>query len=247
MKPRIAVSVSFEAPDPNRHLFKGKPLQYIEQGIVHSVYAAEGIPLLVPYWGGMPEGKNCEELLNGFQGLLLTGGLDISPRSYGQQANATEWEGDPERDQYEIDLFREAHRRGLPVLGICRGCQLMNVALGGSLYQDLPSEKPETLPHRDQELYDRLMHPIVLEPEGILGRALGRDECSWIEVNSVHHQAVRGVGEGLRVTAKAQDGVIEALEGEEGYLLGVQWHPEWLPPDHLLGRRVFETFIQACV
>jgi putative glutamine amidotransferase len=245
MKPRIAVSLSFEAPDPNRHLFKGKPLQYIEQEMVLSVFEAEGIPLLVPFWGPNLSVK-FSEVLEGFHGLLLTGGVDISPESYGEKPLHEDWEGDIERDRYEIGLIREAIRLGLPILGVCRGCQLINVALEGDLYQDLDTDIPQGLKHRDQEVYDQLLHPIELESRSLLGELGGLGGGSSVEVNSIHHQAIKNVGVGLRVVARAPDGVVEAVEVDRGFLLGVQWHPEWLPQEHPLGRKVFKSFIKAC-
>ncbi len=243
MNPRIAVSLSFEAPDPNRRLFKGKPLQYIEQGMVHAVFKAEGVPLLIPFWGEGDDATNFSEALNGFDGLLLTGGVDIAPASYGEKAKQKEWEGDLKRDQYELGLFREALRHDLPVLGVCRGFQLMNVALGGSLYQDLPTEYLGSKTHRDQDLYDQLFHSIQLERGSLLRELEGK---STAVVNSVHHQGLKELGEGLKIVARAPDGVVEAVEGDGGFLVGVQWHPEWLPQESKLGGKVFEAFIQAC-
>ncbi len=243
MNPRIAVSLSFEAPDPNRHLFKGKSLQYIEQEMVHAVFRAHGTPFLIPFWGGGDNVATFSESLRGLDGLLLTGGGDIAPESYGESARHRDWEGDLQRDQYEIGLLREALRLKLPVLGVCRGCQLINVALGGSLYQDLPTEFSGSQPHRDQELYDKLSHPIEIDPDSLLGGIQGG--MAGV-VNSVHHQGLKKLGDGLTAVARAPDGVIEAVEGEGRFLMGVQWHPEWLPKGSRLGGQVFEAFIQAC-
>lgn len=244
MKPRIAVSLSLEAPSQTRHLFKGKALQYIEQEIVSSVFRAGGSPLLIPFWEDCEGAEPYSELLESFDGLLLTGGVDISPESYGEKAEKKEWEGDPRRDRYEMGLFQEAQRREMPILGVCRGCQLINVAMGGSLYQDLSSKGSGGIQHRNQELYDSLTHQVSLKANSLLADLQG---ATVARVNSVHHQGIKELGKGLIPIAQAPDGVIEGVEGvNSGFLLGVQWHPEWLPRESKLGSQIFDLFVSAC-
>ena len=162
-------------------------------------------------------------------GLVLQGGADISPQSYGEQPLKPEWSGDRLRDAYEMELLHEFMEAGRPVLGICRGAQLINVALGGTLYQDIATQykEPEIHVHED---YDKHAHGITWEAGGSLAKLYPEQGIS--KVISIHHQAIKALGKGLRVEARsAEDGLIEAvrLEGKP-YVLGLQWHPEFHPP-----------------
>jgi putative glutamine amidotransferase len=161
-------------------------------------------------------------------GLVLQGGTDISPQMYGEEPLRPEWSGDPERDRYEIDLLNRFLDAKKPVLGICRGQQLINVALGGSLYQDTATQKAGAQLHQDIAIYDGKYHHVDILPGTRLASlypGVGR-----AKVNSLHHQAVHRLGKGLAVEAhSADDGVIEALRHEgPQYVAGVQWHPEFL-------------------
>ena len=151
------------------------------------------------------------ESLAVFDGLVLSGGSDVSPISYGQHALREAWRGDRRRDLYEIACVHAALELGLPVFGICRGAQILNVAFGGTLYQDIETQVESALVHRDQERYDTLMHEVSLEPQSWLAAQLG---AAQRRVNSVHHQAIDELGAGLRVVARATDGTIEAIERE---------------------------------
>lgn len=182
----------------------------------------------------------------GLHGILFTGGVDIAPRHYGVQAVHPTTEVDPARDAAELPLAAAALRAAIPVLGICRGIQLLNVAAGGTLWQDLPSECPSDIVHmeaaqdRDRT---RLLHPVTVAAGTRLAGIVGATELA---VNSIHHQAVREPASGLAVAARAPDGVVEALEGTgPGFLLLVQWHPEdlWgLAPRH---EALFRAFVAA--
>ncbi|MEZ5987592.1 MAG: gamma-glutamyl-gamma-aminobutyrate hydrolase family protein [Planctomycetota bacterium] len=240
-RPRIAVTLSHEDPRPDRELFRGKHLQYLEQEMLRAVAAAGGLPLLLP---DLADEELHRALLEGCDGLLLTGGADLDPRSYGEEPLRDEWRGDGARDLYELSLVHEARRRGLPVLGVCRGFQLLAVALGGSLWQDLESQREGSLRHRDQERYDRLAHEVVVEPGGLLADLVGPGPRT---VNSVHHQGLRAEPGGVRVEARAEDGLVEAFSLVEGWGLGIQWHPEWMEPASQ-GRvdPVFVAFVAAC-
>ncbi|HEX6547840.1 MAG TPA: gamma-glutamyl-gamma-aminobutyrate hydrolase family protein [Candidatus Dormibacteraeota bacterium] len=173
--------------------------------------------------------------LEGFDGLLLTGGKDIDPAHYGEAPDPTT-EVDPPRDQFEIPLVEEAISRGLPIFGICRGVQLLNVALGGSLFQDLPHHPPTP-----KELRSQPAHPVRIAPDGKLAAIVGER----LEVNSLHHQAVKDVAPGLRAVAWAEDGTVEALESPDHPVLGVQWHPEEMP-DAPWSERLFSAFVSRC-
>lgn len=192
-----------------------------------------------------------DEALEAADGLLLTGGDDVSPGRYGEAAHPTVVEVAPERDDFEIALIKEAHKRRLPIFAICRGVQVMNVAFGGSLVQDIPSQITGAIEHKlavpPHEPYE-LAHEIWVEKESLLARILRErltdgDSC---EVNSRHHQAVKDVAPGFKVCATAPDGVIEAIEHPGArFCLGVQWHPEnfWRTGEF---RSLFEGFAEAC-
>jgi putative glutamine amidotransferase len=180
------------------------------------------------------------DLIARLDGLVLPGGPDIDPASYGDVPREALGPLFPEIDRFEIACLLEAERLGLPVLAICRGMQLLNIAHGGNLYQDLPAEIGTEILHRRKSLDDEItLHSIGVEPDSRLARVLGLTEAT---VNSYHHQAPRELGEGLRVTACAEDGVVEGLEG--GTVLGVQWHAEAMQ-DRPEQRALFEGLIGA--
>jgi putative glutamine amidotransferase len=191
-----------------------------------------------------------EQALAGAGGLMLTGGDDVAPARYGESTHPEVVEVEPERDEFEIALVQESRRRNLPIFAICRGVQVLNVAFGGSLVQDIPSQVPGALQHKltvpPHQSY-ALAHEVWFEKDSLLGSLLkdrlsDADSC---EVNSRHHQAVKQVADGFRVTATAPDGVIEAIEDPGArFCLGVQWHPEnfWRTGEF---RALFEGFVQA--
>jgi putative glutamine amidotransferase len=186
-------------------------------------------------------------VLTGLDGVLFSGGADLSPLHYGEEPLRPAWEGDPVRDAYELRLVRAARQLGLPLLGICRGAQLLNVALGGSLYQDINTLIPNSLIHRCPTKYDSLEHSVTISPDSWLS-SLYTD--SALVVNTVHHQAVKELAPGLMPTAQAPDGVVESFQliDDKNWIVGIQWHPEWLEgDDHRLdGRPIFVNFAQVC-
>ena len=201
-----------------------RPRAYYET-YARAVAAAGGRPLLL----APDEADRLEEL----DGLLLPGGPDIDPRLYGEEPDPDLGSVDPELDRFEIDLVQRAVARNLPVLGICRGQQVINVALGGSLHQHLPEHDKHGLPRT------HLAHEIRVEPGSELEQAAdGRP----VMVNSLHHQAIKDIAAGLRVTARSPDGVVEAMEGER--VVAVQCHPEELIGDSAWARRLLERFVQ---
>jgi putative glutamine amidotransferase len=181
-------------------------------------------------------------------GLLLAGGGDVEPALFGQQPIEQLGEVTPLRDRAELILIEEFLRLKKPILGICRGVQVMNVALGGSLYQDLPAQwkaekgKESLLQHRQGEPYNTPCHSVRIEPGSLLWRITGQEE---LQVNSMHHQAVREMADGFSPCAFAPDGVAEAAEMKgTPFVLGVQWHPERLTDD--ASRKIFSAFAAAC-
>jgi putative glutamine amidotransferase len=186
--------------------------------------------------------------LDGCDGVLLTGGPDVDPVEYGDLDRHPTVDVDAERDAYELALAREALRLDLPMLGICRGAQVLNVAAGGTLLQDLPSAGPSLLDHSQPEPRDRIAHDVIVSHETRLGQVLadGLDDEGRTAVNSRHHQAIKSPAPGFIVSATAPDGVIEGIERPGArFCLGVQWHPEnfWRTGEF---RPLFEAFIAAC-
>jgi gamma-glutamyl-gamma-aminobutyrate hydrolase PuuD len=182
--------------------------------------------------------------VSSFDGLLLGGGIDVDPERYGRRRlEGGNVEVDAERDAIDFDLFEEARRSGAPVLGICRGLQVVNVAMGGTLVQDIPSERPSPVVHqRTRAEKTRRDHRVEIVSGTRLARITGAPE---IGVNSRHHQAIDEVGTGLTVSARAPDGVTEGIESPEGrWLLAVQWHPENLAGDDV-SERLFAAFVRA--
>jgi putative glutamine amidotransferase len=189
-----------------------------------------------------------KEALSGIDGLLLTGGGDVRPAIYGAVAHPLFDAAEPGRDEFEIELVRRALDADLPVLAICRGIQLLNVARGGTLIQDIPDELGTTINHRVATPPHAIAHDIWIESSSLLERLMGErfERGEACPVNSRHHQAAKTLGEGLITSATAPDGVIEAIEDPtRRFCLGVQWHPENF---YRTGefRSLFEAFVQAC-
>lgn len=192
-----------------------------------------------------------DDALNGIDGLMLTGGDDVAPARYREEKHPAVVEAEPERDEFEIALIREARRRDLPIFGICRGVQVLNVACGGSLVQDIPAQIGGTVQHKltapPHQPFE-LAHEVWIETNSLLQRLM-RDrlnESDSCDVNSRHHQAVKQVAPGFVVSATAPDGVIEAIEDPNArFCLGVQWHPEnfWRTGEF---RPLFEGFVEEC-
>ncbi len=228
---RIGVAACFMHADPTRPVFKGKTLLYLEQSAAHWLMAGGALPLLLPTPAGDLKPR---DLLAGFDGLLLQGGADVAPLSYGEEPLKPEWAGDRPRDVYETALIDAARTVGLPLLGLCRGLQMLNVALGGTLYQDIATQQPGALWHRDWERYDALQHDIAIESGSWLAASYGGRRKA--RVNTVHHQAIARLADGLVAEARAiPDGIIEAVRyggpgADDWFAYAVQWHPEFQDP-----------------
>lgn len=223
----LGLSCGIMPPDPTRPLFKGKPLHYGEAHLSESLAAVGALPVLFP---ALRDPQQLAALVDRVDGLVLSGGTDVSPQVYGEQPLDPAWAGDPERDAYERALITAALARRKPILGVCRGAQILNAALGGGLFQDISAQLEGALRHRDWHSYDGNGHAVTIADGSWLAGIYGAGDML---VNSVHHQAVRRVAPGLRFTAVAPDGVVEAVErvDDEHFLVGVQWHPEWQSVD----------------
>jgi putative glutamine amidotransferase len=210
---------------------------YLPAEYVDAVRRAGGIPVLLP-----PGEPHQNVLLSLVDGVIFSGGGDIDPSYYQGQPHTTIYRLDPERDQSELKLVKLVVSEGLPTLNICRGAQVLNVALGGSLIEHLPDEVSGEVTHRaDPSGY--VHHPVVIEADSHLAQIMG-----YSEVNSAswHHQAVRQIAPGLKVVAQAADGTIEALEmPEHPWLVAVQWHPESIAADDPAQQRIFDELVRA--
>jgi putative glutamine amidotransferase len=211
---------------------------------LRALEAAGGIPLLIHL---TRDAEVLDAHYRRCDALLFAGGEDVSPSFYGAAPHPRLGATNPAQDEVELALARRAAADGKPILGICRGVQLVNVALGGTLYQDIPAELPGALDHAEStERRDmsHLAHPLALDEDSWLAERLGARE---LPVNTLHHQALRDVAPGLRAVGRAPDGVVEAVEGTgSGFVLGVQCHPEelWERADPRWAR-VFEGFVEA--
>ncbi|NUO52162.1 MAG: gamma-glutamyl-gamma-aminobutyrate hydrolase family protein [Polyangiaceae bacterium] len=225
---RIGVSACLLHEDKSRPIFNGKPLLYLERSLGAWVASQGALAYLVPAPG--EGGGGADAYAQDLDALVLAGGVDVSPGAYGEDPIKPEWSGDAVRDGYEMALARAFIALRKPVLGICRGHQVLNVALGGSLYQDIGQLIDGALVHRRADIYDKNAHDIVIDAGSFLSRLTGR--VGRHKVNSVHHQAIKSLGEGLVVDARCEpDGDIEAVH-HPGYEFvdGVQWHPEFTDP-----------------
>ena len=199
----------------------------VNAAYVRALLLGGGVPLILsPLMGA----SLAAAALDGCDGLLLTGGEDIEPSWYGAEPSPLLEQPSQERDLFELALFAVARQRELPILGICRGIQLINVALGGTLFQDLPSERPGKIDHSPKHPRDARTHVVRLQPGSRAALAL---DGTQVTVNSVHHQAIKELGKGLVATGWSDDGSIEAAESEPGasWILAVQWHPEEMHAD----------------
>ncbi len=225
MKPIIGITGTNQ-PDNHALVFK--------DFYVSAVQRAGGLPILLPptlYQGGW------EDYIDLCQGLVFSGGGDFDPALWGEPLSPRCGDIDPRRDRFELGLAQRALHMRLPVLGICRGCQLLNVAAGGSLWQDM-----ETAQGHDQKApRNHAVHAIFIESGSRLADIM---KCEQIRVNSFHHQAVKRLGQGFTITALAEDGTVEAIERREPYFcLGVQWHPECLHDTN--STRLFTAFVAS--
>jgi putative glutamine amidotransferase len=221
----------------------GRPLFGLYQSYVGAVASAGGAPVLIPSLGST-ELESLRSLLESLDGLLLPGGADIEPSAYGAAPHPKLGGIDTPLDETELQLARWALTEEIPVLGICRGQQVLNVAAGGTLYQDIPSELPGALTHR-LEPRDAIAHDIQVEADSRLADLLGATD---VPVNSLHHQSVRDVAAGFEVVARASDGVIEGLECPgHPFAVSVQFHPEELVLGHEPSQRLFTRFIAEIV
>lgn len=207
---------------------------------IESVFAAGGIPICIPTVESADDYEYYMEILDG---IIFTGGVDINPSCYGEEPLKEINCITPSKDEYELGLFHKAYERKMPIFGICRGCQLINVGLGGSLYQDINSQIPGSFGHYPNNIPENeLFHSVKLVEGSKLHGIMGSEV---LKVNSFHHQAIKTLGKNLVVTAVSKDEITEAIEStEDRYLLGVQWHPECLTARYGIFLKLFSRLVQ---
>lgn len=237
--PTIGIVCTDDHPQKDSH-----PARFGQnQSYARAVARAGAAPLLIPL---LTDEALLRALYDRMDGLLLPGGVDLHPRLYGEEVHAKCGDISEVRDGVELALLRWARADYKPVLAICRGIQTLNVALGGSLYQDIGTMVPQTLQHNCHYEHARndVAHDVAIAPSSRLARLAGTD---LLPVNSFHHQAIKELAPGLTITARAPDGIIEAVE-EEGrpFLLGVQWHPEEMAAEDDRAQRLFDALVEAC-
>jgi putative glutamine amidotransferase len=252
----IGVSARIHHPEGPARKLGGvytKTLHYLEQSVAHWVISANVLVFMIPAIESEGLIKRSDMRLyhyaEALDGVVLQGGADVAPETYGMTAERPEWAGDRVRDRYEIELFEAFVGKGKPVLGICRGCQLINVAFGGTLHQDIGAAMPEALNHRNDQ-YELNFHSMRFVQGTRLARLYpGRKDAT---INTIHHQAVNKLGRGLDVEAVAiPDNIIEAIRWRgPSYVFGVQWHPEFMfgpamSADHLDGAPILNEFLDA--
>lgn len=233
-KPVIGLCSSYERETGSEKIF-------LMENYLDSIRHFGGIPVVIPATAGEVEQSMLLDLCDG---LVLTGGNDLDPALYGEAILNDTVEPAPERDVGEYRLCDLALARGMPILGICRGIQVLNVYFGGTLYQDLPAQTDSRTEHRMAEPYHRTCHDCIVTKDTPLWELLGE---TTIFVNSHHHQAVKDLAPGLEVMGKSSDGIVEALrKPDERFLWAVQWHPERIWDIEASSAKLFQAFLEAC-
>lgn len=230
-KPLIGLTCGHQRENPDRY--------YVNNAYIQAIITAGGLPVLIPY---QPK-EQLREIINQIDGLVLPGGVDLDPNRYGQSPKIECGDIDPHWDDLDLNAAGFALERDIPLLAICRGIQVLNVALGGSLVQDIPTQITDPIKHSQEAPRWYATHDITIQSGSMLGEIWGTAPA---RVNSYHHQSVGALGKGLRIVATASDGVIEAVEsGKHRFVLGVQWHPELMVEQYPVARRIFSQFIKA--
>ncbi|WP_226584601.1 gamma-glutamyl-gamma-aminobutyrate hydrolase family protein [Halobacillus litoralis] len=237
MKPLIGISGSIIIDQGGR--FPGYDRAYVNNDYVQSVLRGGGIPFILPV---LEDDETITMQAQAMDGLVLSGGHDVNPLLYGEEPRLKQGTPFPERDHSETILAKEMIRQGKPVFAICRGIQLLNVAYGGSLHQDLSYMETESLKHDQYHNPSQETHTITTEPNSVMREQFGQTTLT----NSFHHQIIKEVAPGFKATAYAKDGVVEAIEkiGEDGFVLGVQWHAEMMTKKHESMQRLFDRFVE---
>lgn len=240
MKPLIGVTTNFSISRDN--VTAGQERYFLVSDYVRILEEAEGSCVLFPH---THDTETFERYLDLVDGILLTGGIDINPMFYGEEPLEKLGYFNTKKDFFEVELTKKAIQRGIPILGIDRGLQVINVAMGGTLYQDISYAEGEHLKHFQSSIMSEKSHSVSIEAHSVLEEIFGQDK---IFVNSFHHQAIKEPGKNLAVTAKASDGVIEGIEYIGGsFAMGVQWQPEFMAGVYEEQKKIFDFFISKCI
>ena len=248
---KVGISACFFHADDSRPIFAGKTLQYLEQSVAHWVMSTGALAVMIPSPAGATQRGDATlaHYADWLDALVLEGGSDVWPGNYGEEVLDPRWRGDEVRDVYEMALLRAFASRGKPVLGICRGLQLMNVAHGGTLFQDLDTQRPGPVRHRDPSGTDLNRHAIDFVAGTGLAQMFAAAQSS--RVNSVHHQGIKDLAPGFVVEARCPiDGLTEAIRRPgPAFMAAVQWHPEFHRPGEgtLDDRPLLDAFLDAAV
>ena len=211
-------------------------------GYMEGIMEAGGIPVILPLTS---DADVIAQLLGTIQGVLLTGGHDVDPSLYGEERMPECSVSCKERDEMETELLKQALEKNMPILGICRGIQFLNVHLGGTLYQDLVKQRPSTVEHHQKPPYDIPIHDVEILEDGSLYRVLNTKKLS---VNSYHHQAIKRKADTLKSMAVSEDGIVEAVEmTDKKFVWALQWHPEFSHKTDANSRKIFEEFVKKCI
>ncbi len=251
----IGISTRVQYPDAATAALGGvftKTLHFLEQSVAHWVLSDDAIAVMIPAVTRdsivTRADLNLDDYAAVIDGLVLQGGADVAPESYGEVPLRPEWQGDRIRDRHEIELIDACMRAGKPIFGICRGLQMLNVRFGGTLFQDIATQQPGSRSHRDAARYDRHTHEIEIVPGTRLAQL-----CPGVTratANSIHHQSIKDLAPDFVVEARCpQDGVIEAVRRRgPGYVAAVQWHPEFhdkAVPGQFDDTPLLQDFLQA--
>lgn len=239
-KPLIGLTMDFSPSTDERSFAQGVDLYYQNSAYIRYLESVDCVHVLLPT---LLDTRAAASVIAALDGLLLTGGNDVDSYSYGEAPLAEKWQVDSPRTRYESELIQEAQKQEKPIFGICRGCQMLNVALGGSLFQDIPQQIPNSILHTSPNKPTWNYHEVDIDGNSLLFSVLGKEK---LRVNTSHHQAIKTLAPGLRIVATAQDGVIEAVQKDEGpFVLAVQWHPEAMD-DWSSSIPMLEAFVDHC-
>lgn len=232
MKPQIAILPLW---DDNRKCY------WLSPGYMSAIEAAGGIPIMLPM---TTDKEMIHHFANVYDGFIISGGQDLSPSFYGEDILPECGSIIPDLDTMEMELISEVVKQDKPLLGICRGLQFLNVALGGSLYQDLPTQYSSELCHRMEAPYDRSVHRVDIVPNTPFATIIG---CESLQVNSIHHQAIKHMPSCVKETAISEDSLVEGIYmPDKKFIMAVQWHPELALETDMHSKEIFDAFVKAC-
>lgn len=236
----ITPDIRTAKPSPSGH--KREPVILLQERYARAILDGGGTPVILPITSSLTATRQIMEHLDG---IVISGGdFDIHPKYYGEEPIAALGEIKQERTEFEVELIALALKRDFPLFGVCGGAQAINVVLGGSLYQDIATQAPYSMEHQRGDLKEHGGHKVKVHDGTKLKQIVGREQ---LEVNTTHHQAVKTLGKGLIVNATAEDGIIEGIESPaHAFVLGVQWHPEFLIQRDDFQKKIFASFISVC-